>query len=194
MPGFYLDAPTSLWSSAYDKAHRTRSTAYALPVSKSKAKPALLAKLKSLGKSDKASSPVVHSVIHSTPALESQFFRLPLAVREKIYGYVVGQNELLHMLLRYRSSPPRWEVAYRRCGAGGRTEDCVLKHCREFHDHRKGSYFGYFNHVGGLFLTCRDLYVFFFFCLYFFENSIANFSLQLQRGESGALLAEHARI
>jgi hypothetical protein len=177
--GFYLDAPTSLWSSAYDKAHRTRSTAYALPVSKSKAKPALLAKLKSLGKSDKASSPVVHSVIHSTPALESQFFRLPLAVREKIYGYVVGQNELLHMLLRYRSSPPRWEVAYRRCGAGGRKEDCVLKHCREFHDHRKGSYFGYFNHVGGLFLACRDLYVFFFFCLYFFENSIANFSLQL---------------
>jgi hypothetical protein len=67
MPGFYLDAPTSLWSSAYDKAHRTRSTAYALPVSKSKAKPALLAKLKSLGKSDKASSPVVHSSSSVSP-------------------------------------------------------------------------------------------------------------------------------
>jgi len=63
-------------------------------------------------------------------------------------------------------------VAYRRCGAGGNVENCILKNCREFHDMLKGSYYGYFDHVSGLFLSCRDMYVGFIkfsaFCFFFF--------------------------
>ncbi|RFU26991.1 hypothetical protein B7463_g9354, partial [Scytalidium lignicola] len=162
--GFTFEAPFSAWSSAYDRAHRSRNTAYVLPVSNSKRTPASVDKLKrkaskALGGAGRPhSSSAVHTSSSTTHAGQSQFFRLPLAVREKIYGILIGQNELLHILLRYRSSPSRWEVAYRRCGAGGHTEDCILKGCREFHDRVKGSYFGYFDHVGGLFLSCRDIY------------------------------------
>ncbi|KAH8799709.1 hypothetical protein F5884DRAFT_810959 [Xylogone sp. PMI_703] len=162
--GLTFEAGFSLWSSAYDKAHRTRDTRYVLPVSKSKRTPASLDKLKRRaskafrGPSGPQSSHAAQATSSPTPARQSQFFRLPLAVREGIYGYVVGRHELLHILLRYRSSPSRWEVAYRRCGAGGKVEDCVLKGCREYHDVVKGSYYGYFDHVGGLFLTCRDVY------------------------------------
>src|SRR5258706_14105852 len=133
--GFTFDSPISHSSSAYDKAHWSRSRTYDLPSSKSKRTPTVLDKLKRksrelFGESGASpSSLAVHTAksINPTPATQSLFFRLPLAVREKIYGYVVGQNELLHILLRYRSSPSRWEVAYRRCGAGGHVEDCVLK-------------------------------------------------------------------
>lgn len=166
MPGFTFDSPISHSASAYDKAHRSHTTplsrVYAIPSSKSKKKPALLDKLKSKarkpfgGSGSSSSSRALHKT-PPTPAKESPLFRLPLAVREKIYGIAIGQHELLHVLLRYRSSPSRWKVAYRRCRAGGHVEDCVLKDCREFHDVVKGSYYGYFNHVGGLFLTCRDM-------------------------------------
>lgn len=165
--GFYFDAPISHHTSAYDKANRSRSTSYTLPLAKSKTTPALLDQLKRkarkhLGGSDGSSSSravVSAEAIRPTPAKQSRFFRLPLSVREKIYGHIAGQGELLHVLLRYRSAPSRWRVAYRRCRAGGNVENCVLKDCREFHDFVKGSYFGYFDHVGGLFLSCRDMWV-----------------------------------
>lgn len=165
MGGFTFDSPISHSSSAYDKAHRSRSTTYSLPSSKSKRTPTLLDKLKRKARKSFSGpggppSPLAVDTAKSTsptPAKQSRFFRLPLAVREKIYGHVVGQSELLHILLRYRAAPSRWKVAYRRCGAGGNVEYCVLKQCREFHDFVKGSYYGYFDHVGGLFLTCRDM-------------------------------------
>lgn len=163
--GLTFEAPFSLWSSAYDKAHRSRpKSPYALPSPKSRTQVSL-DKLKrraskALGGSGGSSSATAGQTdepINPTHARQSQFFRLPLDVRERIYGLAIGRNELLHILLRYRSSPSRWEVAYRRCGAGGKTEDCVLKDCRQYHDLVKGSYYGYFDHVGGLFLTCRDM-------------------------------------
>src|ERR1700760_539147 len=104
--GLYFDAPISAWSSAHDKASRSRSTAYALPSTKSKKTPALLDQVKrkarkSFGGSGGLSSSRAGATAESirpTPAKQSRFFRLPLAVREKIYGYIVGQGELLHIL------------------------------------------------------------------------------------------------
>jgi hypothetical protein len=163
--GLTFDAPISLTATAYDKANRRQSTIYALPVSRVERTPSLLEKLKvktrkPFRKSGGSSSS--HAVrtaksISPKPATESQLFRLPLAVRQKIYGYLVGQNELLHILLRYRSAPSRCEVAYRRCGAGGDVQNCAVRSCREFHNVLKGTFYGYFNHVGGVFLTCRDM-------------------------------------
>jgi hypothetical protein len=162
MTRFYLDAPVSQWSSAHTKANRPRSTVEPLPASvstrhkltnqlKNKARKAF-----SGSRSSTRSLPVAEP-IWPTAAKESRFFRLPLHVRQKIYGYLVGQNELLHVLLRYRSAPSRWRIAYRRCNASGNVENCYLKDCREFHDLVKGSYFGRFDRVGGLFLSCRDM-------------------------------------
>jgi len=161
--GFTFDAPIPHSSSAYNKAHRTQSTAYTLPLPKPKT--TLLSNLKHKGRKafggivGPPSSLAVDTVksISSSPAIPSRFFRLPLAIREIIYGHVIGRNELLHILLRYRAAPSRWKVAYRRCGAGGNVDYCVLHGCKEFHDTVKASYFGYFDHVGGLFLTCRDM-------------------------------------
>lgn len=161
--GFTFDSPISHSYSAYDKAHRTRSTAYNLPLPKPRI--TLLDKLRRKGRMSfggfggPPSSLAVGTArsIIPGPAKESRFFRLPLAVREKIYSYLVGQDELLHILLRYRARPSRWKVAYRRCTAGGDVDYCVMHRCREFHDFVKASYFGYFDHVGGLFLTCQDM-------------------------------------
>lgn len=162
MTGFTFDSPISHSTSAYEKANRRQNNAYALPSDKAKKTQPLLDQLKrkarkSFGGSGVLSSAVKAEYVPPTPAKESRFFRLPLSVREKIYGYIVGQGELLHVMLRYRSAPSRWRVAYRRCRAGGHVENCVLKDCKEFHDFVKGSYFGYFDHVGGLFRTCRDM-------------------------------------
>lgn len=169
--GLTFASPISYSSSAYDKAHRTRSTAYTLPLPKHKT--TLLERLKS--KSRKSfggfGGPNSYLAVDTAkslspgPAKQSRFFRLPLAVREKIYGYIVGQNELLHMLLRYRAAPSRWKVAYRRCTAGGNVDYCILHRCREFHDFVKASYFGYFDHVGGLFRSCQDMQVNYCYCL-----------------------------
>lgn len=163
--GFHFDAPISHSTSAYDKANRSRSTAYALPSTKSKKTPALLDHLKrkahkpfsGFGSASSSRTDAKAEYNSPTPAQQSRFFRLPLSVRQKIYGYIVGQHELLHVLLRYRAAPSRWRVAYRRCGADGVVENCVLKNCKEFHDLMKGSYYGYFDHVSGLFLSCRDM-------------------------------------
>jgi hypothetical protein len=158
--GFTFDSPISHSYSAHDKAHRTRSTAYKLPLPKPRT--TLLEKLRHKGRMSfggPLSSLAVGTArsIIPVPAKESRFFRLPLAVREKIYGYLVGQDELLHILLRYRARPSRWKVAYRRCTTGGDVEYCFMYRCRELHDFVKASYFGSFDHVGGLFLTCQDM-------------------------------------
>ena len=160
MTRWYLDAPVSQWSSAHDKAHRPRSTVTPIPSTASKKTAALLDRLKRrTSRSSSATSPVSinASYVEPTLAKESLFFRLPLSVRHKIYGYIVGQGELLHILLRYRSAPSRFRVAYRRCAAHGIVENCILKDCREFHDSVKGSYYGRFDHVGGLFRACKDM-------------------------------------
>jgi hypothetical protein len=153
MTRFYLEAPTSLHASAHDKSHRSRSTVTPIPSTRSKKTTALLDQIKrkvrkSLSGSGPSRTFVRAEPIRPTAASESRFFRLPLSVREKIYGYLVGQNELLHILLRYRSAPARWRVAYRRCSANGNVENCYLKDCREFHDLVKGSYYGNFDRIG----------------------------------------------
>ena len=171
--GFIFDSPISIFSSAYEVTHRRKSTAYPSLTSKSKKSPASLEKLKCKARkafSGSGSSPSSLAVdtakfTNPTPAKQSHLFRLPLAVRQKIYGFIVGQHELLHIMLRYRAAPTRWKVAYRRCAAGGVVEDCVLKNCREFYNVSHGSYFGYFDHVGGLFLACRDMYVIYHFSI-----------------------------
>lgn len=163
--GFHFDAPISHSTSAYDKTNRRRTTDYTLPSSKNKKTPALLDQLRSRARRPFGMSGdpypsrgiIKPELINPTPAKESRLFQIPLSVRQKIYGYIVGQGELLHILLRYRAAPSRWRVAYRRCGADGLVENCVLKNCKEFHDLMKGSYYGYFDHVSGLFLTCREM-------------------------------------
>ncbi|RDW57608.1 hypothetical protein BP6252_13690 [Coleophoma cylindrospora] len=166
--GFYFDAPTSLTASAADKVERSRRRTSSSLLSSKRASASaassnpFLGKLKRIAHGESSSSPSLkaqdHKSVNPTPTRQSQFFRLPLDLRQKVYGYIVGQNELLHVLLRYRASPARWRVAYRRCHAGGIVDDCALKNCREFHDLVKGSYYGKFDNVGGLFLTSRDIY------------------------------------
>jgi len=165
--GLTFDSPVSVSvsSTAYDTSHRRESTAYASLTSKSKKSLGSLEKLKRKarkafgGSGSSPSSLAVNTAkfISPTPAKQSHLFRLPLAVRQKIYGFIVGQDELLHIMLRYRAAPTRWKVAYRRCAAGGNVENCVLKNCREYYNVSNGSYYGYFDNVGGLFQVCRDM-------------------------------------
>lgn len=196
--GLTFESPISISTSAYEKAHRRQYTAF--PSFRPKKPPAPLEKLKhkarkAFGGSGNSSSSVPDRTAKSispTPAKESHLFRLPLGVRQKIYGFVVGQHELLHIMLRYRAAPTRWKVAYRRCAAGGIVEDCVLQNCREFYNVSHGSYYGYFDHVGGLFRTCRDMYVISHYCLC--DCSLTTFVVQIYRVESSSLSAKHAGI
>jgi hypothetical protein len=169
--GFTFDSPISFGSSAYDKTNRRRSAPSALPSSKAKKKSTTDATSDSffagishrirdrVSRSGPGASTLGSNVRPptQTPAVDSLFFRLPLILRQKIYGYIVGQNEILHILLRRNASHLPYGVAYRRCRADGIVDDCVVEKCREFLDIADGAYFGSFDRVGGLLLTCRDM-------------------------------------
>ena len=112
-----------------------------------------------IGRSRSVSSPLGSIVqpTRPTPAVDSLFFRLPLGVRQKIYGYVVGQHEVLHVLMKRKASHRPYGVVYRRCRAGGDTTYCIMATCKGFLDVANGVYFGSFDRVGGLLLTSRDM-------------------------------------
>jgi hypothetical protein len=169
---FTFDSPLSIGSSAYDKAHRRRRSApSALASTKSKTHAttgptsnSFLANLvprirNRVGTSGSISAAAGSNVQPSNPtsAVNSLLFRLPLALRQKIYGYVVGKDEVLHILLKRKASHLPYSVAHRRCRAGGNTDDCIIKRCREFLNVADGSYFGSFDRIGGLLLTSRDM-------------------------------------
>jgi hypothetical protein len=176
--GLTFDSPISISSSAYDKAHRRRSTLSALPSTKSTGSPSFLTNLKQSIRKPfrRPSDPIPNSTpkpSKSTPATtaaDSPFFRLPLSLREQIYGYVVGRHEVLHILLKKNRKATShnssgYTIAYRRCRAGGngneneKGEDCISATCKEFLDVVNGAYFGNFDGVGGLLLSCRDMCV-----------------------------------
>ena len=160
MTGFYFDAPTSAQSTAYDKSHRKQpiDPASALPSQKSRRSSinTLTSYFKKPFHRSASSSASVPRI--STPAAASLFFRLPIALREQIYGYVTGYNEVLHVLLREKRRPARhYTVGYRRCKIRGSLLDCAYAGCKQFHDCVKGVYYGPFDRIGGLLLSCRDM-------------------------------------
>jgi hypothetical protein len=138
-------------TSAYEKARRLKSTVSKLP---SRAVTAFLSagsSSLSISAATEASKPV--------PAAESPFFRLPLELRETIYGLVVGRREMLHIMMMRRLPnrliPP---LVHRRCPAGGNLEECILHDCKRFLlEGGKGVYYGSFNNIGGLLFSCRDM-------------------------------------
>jgi hypothetical protein len=174
--GLTFDSPISISSSAYDKAHRRRSTLSALPSTKSTGSPSFLTNLKQSIRKPfrRPSDPIPNSTPKpsnskpATTAADSPFFHLPLALREQIYGYVVGRDEVLHILLKKNrkaasQNSSGYTIVYRRCRACGNVnekgKDCISATCKEFLDIVNGAYFGNFDSVGGLLLSCRDVYV-----------------------------------
>jgi hypothetical protein len=165
--GFTFDSPISAGSSAYDKSHRRRSTTSSKSRRKSTTAPTsnsflanLIHSIRNRGRPSPPTSSTLASNVQPpapTPAVDSLFFRLPLRLRQKIYGYIVGQDEVLHILMKRKASHLPYGVAYRRCRAGGNIEDCVIKKCRELLDVGDGVYFGPFDSVGGLLLASRDM-------------------------------------
>ena len=76
-----------------------------------------------------------------------------------IYGYVLGQDEIVHVLL-WRKAPKNSSFAgHRRCRAGGSRDDCGIASYREFLDVVNKVYFGCFDDVISLLLACLDMYV-----------------------------------
>ena len=191
--GFTFDAPISINTNAYDKAHRRRSsTPSALPSSKPKRNstpgPPSSSFLTNLthrlrNRCARPSTAVSHA--NPTPATDPLFFRLPLTLRQQIYGYLVGQKEVLHILLKRKASSLPYGVAYRRCRAGGNVEDCITEKCREFLDIADGTYFGSFDRIGGLLLACWDMYVSVLIRVFFFCNAchvfFLDFAFQIRR-------------
>jgi len=175
--GFTFDAPVSATTSAYDKAHRRQSTVSALP---SRPRKSSIASSSSsftfLGNvtqhirnpfrrpsTSTSSKPVPDTTkipSKPVPAAESAFFRLPLEIREIIYGHVVGRHETLHIMMKRHRSKLLYPLVHRRCRAGGNLDDCILHDCKRFLASEGGGYyFGSFGRVGGLLFSCRDMYV-----------------------------------
>lgn len=97
--------------------------------------------------------------IPSVPTQPFRFLDLPLEVRDKIYGYVVGINSVLHILLKHRPSRLPPTVRYRRCrGANSNHEACTSGKCREL-SIQDGVYIGWFDSgCIPLMLSCRMVY------------------------------------
>jgi hypothetical protein len=169
---FTFDSPITT-ASAYKKTHRRKSASSPLLSPKSRnsstagsTSTSLFSKLTNrignLTRGSGSPSSTIDSNVQSstpTPASDSLFFLLPLPTRQKIYGYVIGRQEVLHILLKHKPSAQAHgcSIAYRRCRAHGHIDDCVASTCREFLDIADGAYFGSFDHAGGLLLTCRDM-------------------------------------
>jgi hypothetical protein len=186
--GITFDSPISASYTAYDKANKHKPSGIPLP---SKPKPkrksfsspsSLLSKIHpSFGRRSNSlsSSPVLSpdaqineetNAPGRVPAKDSSFFRLPRTLREKIYGYILGQDETLHVLLKRKASTNSYVLGHRRCRAGGNRDDCGIANCRQFLDVVNGVYFGSFDRAISLLLACRDMYVqlfpFFVFVIY----------------------------
>jgi hypothetical protein len=176
---FTFDALVSATTNAYDKAHRLKPRVSMLP---SRAvTPSIAAASSSNAFLDKASqyirNPFRHSRISNpsistsipspatakrskpVPAVESPLFRLPLELRETIYGLVVGQHEMLHIMMKRRRNRLLHPLVHRRCRAGGNLDECVLNDCKQFlAEGGQGFYFGSFNNLEtGLLFSCRDM-------------------------------------
>jgi len=136
--GLTFDFSASVSNSAYDNAHRRRSTLSALPPPKSRSSQStFISKLAQRIRpfSNSSRSTLLASSKPAMPpsaAVDSIFFLFPLFLREKIYGYVIGHHETLHILMKHKMSTPQYKLAYRRCYADGNLEDCVLKRCWNF--------------------------------------------------------------
>jgi hypothetical protein len=159
--GFTFDSPISASYTAADKANKQRPRGIPPPPSKTKRKSisSSLANFRnSFGRSGAVSSPISPSSLpNSTTASDSQFFRLPLSIREKIYGYVVGGDQILHVLLKRKFSKGYF-IGHRRCRAEKSRDDCVITNCKQFCNILSGFYFGYFDSCSRLLLACRDMY------------------------------------
>ena len=161
--GLYFDSVISAGSDAHDKATRRtskHSTNFSphLP-GKAKRLQGLFRQQSTPPKTTLPRAGARTETAAATPAIDSLFFRLPLSLRQKIYGYVIGQGEVLHVVLkrtaRTTSHDPR--LAHRRCHAGGDFGHCALQRCRQLLDAADGGYYGSFDRIGGLLLSCRDV-------------------------------------
>jgi hypothetical protein len=175
---FAFDTSLSMATNTYEKAHRIKSTVSRLP---SRTVAAFLSACSSSNsflekasehirqpfhRSDTSNSSNSSSLSRSAatkasnpvPAAESPFFRLPLELRETIYGLVVGRREMLHIMMKRRPNRLLHPLVHRRCQADGNLEECILHDCKRFlADGGQGLYFGSFNSIGGLLFSCRDM-------------------------------------
>jgi hypothetical protein len=158
--GFTFDSPISASYTAAEKANKQRPRGIPLPPPKTKRRSisSSLANIRhSFGHSNSVSSPISPSSLsNSIPASASQFFRLPLCIREKIYGYVFGHDQVFHVLLKRKVSKGYF-IGHRRCRADGNRDDCIITDCKQFCNVLNGFYFGYFDSCSGLLLSCRDM-------------------------------------
>jgi hypothetical protein len=166
-------------TSAYEKARRLKSTVSKLPsrvvtaflsagsssnsflekASEHIRQPFQLFNTSSSFNSSSLSISAATEASKPVPAAESPFFRLPLELRETIYGLVVGRREMLHiMMMRHLPHCPIPPLVHRRCPAGGNLEECILHDCKRFLlEGGKDVYYGSFNNIGGLLFSCRDM-------------------------------------
>jgi len=93
------------------------------------------------------------------PATESSFFRLPFELQEKIYGLVIEQRDMFHIMMKRRTNHLLHPLVYRRCKVGGNLDNCFSREC-EFFSPMDGAclHVGPFDNIGGLLFTCRDMY------------------------------------
>ncbi|PMD43145.1 hypothetical protein L207DRAFT_542513 [Hyaloscypha variabilis F] len=93
------------------------------------------------------------------PATESSFFRLPFELREKIYGLVIGQRDMFHIMMKRRTNHLLHPLVYRRCKVGGTLENCFSRECKFFSPVDGAClHVGPFDNIGGLLFTCRDIF------------------------------------
>jgi len=177
---FAFDASLSMAKSAYEKARRLNSTVSRLPSRVATAflsagsssnlflKKAFKHMRQPFHRSNTSNSFISSSLSISAvpeaskpvPAAESPFFRLPLELRETIYGLVVGRREMLHIMMEHHGTFFRATLVHRRCRANGNLEKCILRGCKRFlaeESEGEGVYFGSFNSIGGLLFSCRDM-------------------------------------
>jgi hypothetical protein len=172
--GFTFDSPVSTTASAYDKAHRRKSTVSTLPpkaLTASSFLDNISQRVRNPFRRSSASKPSkLLSIPTSTapkpskpvPAAESLFFRLPLELRETIYGLLVPRREMLHIMMKRRPNKVRHPLVYRRCPVRGDLDNCILHSCKRFlAEGGQGGYFGSFDTISGLLWSCRDMYVLF---------------------------------
>ncbi|KAF4631572.1 hypothetical protein G7Y89_g6560 [Cudoniella acicularis] len=93
------------------------------------------------------------------PVKPFPILKLPRAVREKIYGYAIARNEVLHLEFKHRPSGLPPSVRYRRCrGLNTKDSPCTSGKCREL-GIQDGVYIGWFDSgVFGLLLSCRTVH------------------------------------
>ena len=176
--GLSFDAPVSATTNAYEKTYSGKSRASRIPLKARTASRASASSFfdnlsnrvrNSFHRSSSSTPPNLTSIpsspathpSNSVPAAESLFFRLPLELREAIYGLVVAHRETIHIMMKRRPNGRSHPLVHRICQAGGDLNDCVLHDCKIFlaAEEGQGCYFGSFASVGGILYTSRDMYV-----------------------------------